>query len=87
MSVVGGQPKKHTNPSYKAAKHIKRTFLIYLQYIVCALRLSNTVICVPHYDLKKHVKHAIAYSDSGYFLSFGVRARFSDRPSFNIHIY
>ena len=28
MSVVGGQPKKHTNPSYKAAKHIERTFLI-----------------------------------------------------------
>ena len=28
MSVVGGQPKKHANPSYKAKKHIERTFLI-----------------------------------------------------------
>ena len=28
MSVVDGQPKKHTNPSYKATKHIERTFLI-----------------------------------------------------------
>ena len=28
MSVVGGQPKKHANPSYKATKHIERTFLI-----------------------------------------------------------
>ena len=28
MSVVGGQPKKDTNPNYKAAKHIESTFLI-----------------------------------------------------------
>ena len=28
MSVVGDQPKKHANSSYKAAKHIERTFLI-----------------------------------------------------------
>ena len=28
MSVVGGQPKKHVNPSYKATKHIEHTFLI-----------------------------------------------------------
>ena len=28
MSVVGGQPNKHTNPSYKAIKHIRHTFLI-----------------------------------------------------------
>ena len=28
MSVVGGQPKKHGSPSYKATKHIERTFLI-----------------------------------------------------------
>ena len=28
MSVVGGQPKKHSNPSYKATEHIERTFLI-----------------------------------------------------------
>ena len=32
MSVVGGQPKKKrkkpANPSYKATKHIERTFLI-----------------------------------------------------------
>ena len=28
MSVVGGQPKKHANPSYKPTKHIERTFLI-----------------------------------------------------------
>ena len=31
MFVVGGRPKKkkkHANPSYKAAKHIERTFLI-----------------------------------------------------------
>ena len=35
MSLVGGQPKKkrkkerkHANPSYKATKHIERTFLI-----------------------------------------------------------
>ena len=28
MSVVGGQPKKHANPSCKATKHIERTFLI-----------------------------------------------------------
>ena len=30
MSVVGGQPKKHSNPSYmyKETKHIERTFLI-----------------------------------------------------------
>ena len=28
MSVVGSQPNKHTNTSYKATKHIERTFLI-----------------------------------------------------------
>ena len=28
MSVVGGQPKKHANPSYEATKHIERTFLM-----------------------------------------------------------
>ena len=28
MSVVGDQPKKHTNTSHKATKHIERTFLI-----------------------------------------------------------
>ena len=28
MSLVGGQPKKHANPSYKATKHIERTFLV-----------------------------------------------------------
>ena len=28
MSLVGGQPKKHANPSYKATKHIERIFLI-----------------------------------------------------------
>ena len=28
MSVVGGQPKKQSNPSYKATKHIERTFLM-----------------------------------------------------------
>ena len=28
MSVVGGQPKKHATPSYKATKHIESTFLI-----------------------------------------------------------
>ena len=28
MAVVGGHPKKHANTSYKATKHIKRTFLI-----------------------------------------------------------
>ena len=35
MSVVGGQPKTHASPSYKATKHVKRTFLIsdYYQYI------------------------------------------------------
>ena len=27
MSVVGGQPKKHANPSYKATKHMELTFL------------------------------------------------------------
>ena len=27
MSAVGGQPKKHANPTHKAAKHIERTFL------------------------------------------------------------
>ena len=26
MSVVGGQPKKHANLSYKATKHIEHTF-------------------------------------------------------------
>jgi len=28
MSVVGGQPRKHANTSYKATKHIDRTCLI-----------------------------------------------------------
>ena len=28
MSVVGGHTKKHANPSYKAKKHMKCTFLI-----------------------------------------------------------
>ena len=28
VSVVGGQPKKHANPSYRATKRIERTFLI-----------------------------------------------------------
>ena len=32
MSAVGGQPKKkkkkNANPSYKATKHIERTFLV-----------------------------------------------------------
>ena len=28
MSVLGGQPKKHANPSYKATKLIEHTFLI-----------------------------------------------------------
>jgi len=28
MSVVGAQPKRHANPSYKATKHIERSFLI-----------------------------------------------------------
>ena len=28
MSEVDGQPRKHENPSYKATKHIERTFLI-----------------------------------------------------------
>ena len=28
MSVVGGQPKRHANPNYKATKHIKRAFPI-----------------------------------------------------------
>ena len=28
MSVVGGQPEKHAITSYKATKHIERTFLI-----------------------------------------------------------
>ena len=27
MSVAGGQPKKHANPSYNATKRIQRTFL------------------------------------------------------------
>ena len=27
-SVLGGQSKKHANPSYKATKHIEHTFLI-----------------------------------------------------------
>ena len=36
MSVVGGQRKKHTNPTCKATKHIERTFLIsdYYWYIL-----------------------------------------------------
>ena len=34
MSVVGGEPKKHANPSYKATKHIERTFLISDYYYV-----------------------------------------------------
>ena len=28
MFVVGVSQKKHANPSYKATKHIERTFLI-----------------------------------------------------------
>ena len=28
MSVVGGQPKRHANPSYKAAKNMEHPFLI-----------------------------------------------------------
>ena len=28
MSVLGGQPKRHANPSYKAAKNIEHPFLI-----------------------------------------------------------
>ena len=39
VSVAGGQPKKHTNPSYKATKHFERTFLIsdYYKYILLVL--------------------------------------------------
>ena len=32
MAVVGGRPKKHANTSYKATKHIERTFLISADY-------------------------------------------------------
>jgi len=28
MSLVGGQPNKHTNPSYNATKHMECTFLL-----------------------------------------------------------
>ena len=28
MSVLGGLPKKHANPSYKDTKHMERTLLI-----------------------------------------------------------
>ena len=28
LSVVGGHPNKHANPSYKATNHIERTSLI-----------------------------------------------------------
>ena len=34
LSVVGGQPKKHINPSYKATKDIERTLvLVYIHDI------------------------------------------------------
>ena len=45
MSVVGGQPKKkkHANTSYRATKHIERTFLIsdYCQLVVPYLEDST----------------------------------------------
>ena len=40
MSVIGGQPKKHANPSYKAIKHMERTFLISTSLL---LNKSNVV--------------------------------------------
>ena len=44
MSAEGGQPKrkKHAKPSYKATKHIERSFLISDYY-----QLQVTVPCVP----------------------------------------
>ena len=36
MSVVGGQPKKHASPSYKATKHIESTFHLSL-LLVCKM--------------------------------------------------
>ena len=39
MSVVGGQPKKHPNPSYiyKTTKHIERAFLISDHYYLITI--------------------------------------------------
>ena len=41
MSVVGAQPKKHANTSYKATKHIKHTFLISDYYEVLYFPVYN----------------------------------------------
>ena len=39
MSVVGGRPKKNdANPSYKATKHIERTFLLFSLLIITNTR-------------------------------------------------
>ena len=43
MSVVGGQPKKHANPSYKATKHIERTFLFPDYYQLYGLLKTSSV--------------------------------------------
>ena len=44
MSVVSGQPKKkHANPSYKATKHIERTFPIFDYYTSSVLVVVSVV--------------------------------------------
>ena len=55
MSVAGGQPKKHANPSDKATKHIERTFLIsdFYQYKFMFLRDRLTLRSDPHIFIKK----------------------------------
>ena len=45
MSVVGGQPKKHANPSYKATKHIDRTFQIGDYFSLLYGKLRERAVC------------------------------------------
>ena len=56
MSVVGGRSKKHANTTFKATKHIERTFLIsdYYLYNYKKLKIAaSTIVSVKRVLLKK----------------------------------
>lgn len=52
MSVVGAQPKRHANRSYKATKHVERSFLI-SDYYWFLLFCCISERCVALHEAKK----------------------------------
>ena len=83
MSVVGGQPKKHTNLSYKATKYIKHTFSWIPHITNVARKVSKTVgvMYKASFCLSKRSLFTLYYSLLYPYLQYCVSVWGSTYPS------